>query len=688
MLDQSRRGKVHPKLRMIGGCGPGVNRVRAEQASALFVPNLAADAPTFRLQEAVPLTPTPDLGLDDAAKPAPAGETAATESDDQTWVNVFVDLRHPGAPPIIGEKSRRGSIALAEISVAEIDQIADRPDVSMVSPGESIKFDHPVVTAATAAPAPHPALLPAGAQPGPVLIGIIDVQGFDFAHEDFLTMREGKTVTRFQRIWDQGGETRKPPAYTDGEGTLRYGGAEIQARHMNAAIAQQAAGGIPAVEYEPQSQRVPGSHGTHVASIAGGNSGVCPHALLAGVLISLPQSDMERSKSFYDSSSLVDAVEYLIDVAEDLGKSMNYGAPLPLSINISLGTNGDAHDGSSPACRWIDNSLSVSGRCVTVASGNSGQSMPMAPGDLGYVMGRIHTAGKIAARGLQTTLEWTVIGNGRADISENELELWYSPQDRFRVWLLPPDSNDWIGPVDERQYIQNRELPDHSYVSIYNEIYHPVNGCNHIAIYLTPRLTPPIVGVPSGVWTVRLEGVEVRDGSFHGWIERDDPAPVGKLGPREAWRFPSFFSERTNVPVSQINSLGCNPRIVAVANLHERGRRIHETSSRGPTRDGRFKPDVAARGTDVVAAKGFTGGKEWVGMTGTSMASPYVAGVAAVMLSVAPRLNAAQIGGIIQRTAQPLPGKTYEWATDSGFGIIDPVACVLEATIVNSRTRL
>ena len=58
-------------------------------------------------------------------------------------------------------------------------------------------------------------------------------------------------------------------------------------------------------------------------------------------------------------------------------------------------------------------------------------------------------------------------------------------------------------------------------------------------------------------------------------------------------------------------------------------------------------------------------------MTGTSMASPYVAGVAGLMLSLNPQLTAAQIGGIIQRTSRPLPGVGYDWQTVRGFGVID-----------------
>jgi subtilisin family serine protease len=72
-------------------------------------------------------------------------------------------------------------------------------------------------------------------------------------------------------------------------------------------------------------------------------------------------------------------------------------------------------------------------------------------------------------------------------------------------------------------------------------------------------------------------------------------------------------------------------------------------------------------------------------MSGTSMASPYVAGVAALMLSVNPRLTGAQIGGILQRTAQPLPGADFTWRNDYGSGRIAPAECVSEAHTMRAR---
>jgi subtilisin family serine protease len=134
------------------------------------------------------------------------------------------------------------------------------------------------------------------------------------------------------------------------------------------------------------------------------------------------------------------------------------------------------------------------------------------------------------------------------------------------------------------------------------------------------------------------------------------------------------------VDTSSVNSLACGQRIVAVANYDERGERVNKSSSQGPTRDGRFKPEVAAPGTEIVAARGFSPPhRRWVSMSGTSMASPYVAGVAALMLSVEKRLTASQIIGIMRRTAQPLPGYDYRWQNDAGFGRIRPELCLREA---------
>jgi subtilisin family serine protease len=131
-----------------------------------------------------------------------------------------------------------------------------------------------------------------------------------------------------------------------------------------------------------------------------------------------------------------------------------------------------------------------------------------------------------------------------------------------------------------------------------------------------------------------------------------------------------------------LSSLACGPRVTGVANYDESRERLNVSSSQGPTRDGRPKPEIAAPGTDIIAACGFHPTQKWIGMTGTSMASPFVAGVSALMLSLNPKLTAAQIGGIIRRTSRPLPGSSYAWQNDAGFGVIDAKACLREAVRV------
>ena len=659
--------KLQPKLRMFANGSTEVNALRSEKCSSLKVAERVAEEwPTLSMLAMV------SLAVDPHAKIAEI--TTLREIPSDVEVNVFIETQDIGedAEPLPDQTARKSTLVTATVPLSKLPELARRGDVTHIELGEPLATPTPVISAEKVGePCPTPPIREGHKQSRGkgVLIGIIDVQGFDFAHPDFL--RSGKT--RFVRIWDQGGDARPGPR----NAPYDYG-AEFTQDHLNEAIRSSRQIQVPAQEIERQSQRAPSSHGTHVASIAAGNSGICPEGDIAAVLLSLPEDDVKRRKSFYDSTRIAHAIDYLTDLASERKQ--------PISINVSLGTNGHAHDSSAAVSRWIDAALAVPGRCVCVAAGNAGQQIAEHEGDIGYVMGRIHTSGRVPSRGLDEDVEWEVVGNGTMDISENELEIWYDAQDRFAVSMRPPGSREWIGPVEPQEYIENRQLPEKK---LPQHLQRALPSGQRVQLYLD--LPQPSVQNPDGGRRPggHVDGTAARARGTRRTIprldQRDDPRPRGRVGEKQAWNFPSYFSQRSNVDDSSVSSLACGLRIISVANLNEARELINITSSQGPTRDNRFKPDVAAPGTDIIAANGFAGEELWVRMSGTSMASPYVAAIAGLMLAVEPKLTAAQIEGILHRTSRPLPGADFAWRNDAGFGRIDPVACLKEAARINQR---
>jgi subtilisin family serine protease len=678
-LDRMR--KLHSRLRCVANGKSDVNAVRAQRNGAVRVTAAVNQAP---VPELAAVTPQESLKEDfGAIRKIKRGAKQKTLSRD-VELNVFVMFNRENAEVPAFVKRRSGRIGSATVTPAQFAELEANKDVLAVELGETLRAPDPQVGVAVP-PAPaarrHAAvnkgrIAVRGGKPVAldrigenVLIGIIDVGGIDFAHEDFM---DDKGKSRILSIWDQGGDAFAPPklTVTQGKPAKSSGyGSEITDKHIAFALKEASAAGASPYDLAPQSQQTRGSHATHVASIAAGRSGLCKRAKIAAVLISLPDSDNDRSKSFYDTTRIVDAIAYLFDLADS--KKLD-----AVSINISLGTNGGPHDGSDMMSRWIDSAMTSPGRAITVAAGNSGQEAPQYDGDLGVWSGRVHSSGRIAAAELRHDLEWVVVGNGLEDISENELEVWYGAQDDFDVELFTPTGRK-IGPVSPGQRIENLLLPDRTVVSVYNVLNDPKNGDNRISIFLSPYMRTPIIGITAGSWRVRLTGKVIRNGAYDAWIERDDPGRIGDPVKRQ-WRLPSFFGPKTFVDNSTLSSLACGPRVIGVANLDEARELLNVSSSQGPTRDARRKPEIAAPGTDIVAACGFDRNTKWIEMTGTSMASPYVAGVVGLMLSLNPKLTAAQISGIIQRTSRPLPGTGYEWQNGSGFGIIDAQACLKE----------
>jgi subtilisin family serine protease len=124
----------------------------------------------------------------------------------------------------------------------------------------------------------------------------------------------------------------------------------------------------------------------------------------------------------------------------------------------------------------------------------------------------------------------------------------------------------------------------------------------------------------------------------------------------------------------------------------DRTRTVTEFSSRGPTDDGRTKPDVVAPGAAILSAMP---GGTYGSLDGTSMATPHVAGVVALMWSANPRLvgRVDETARILRETAtrvEPTSASSSSRPADAcgaeanitGAGLVDAYAAVARARAV------
>ena len=114
-------------------------------------------------------------------------------------------------------------------------------------------------------------------------------------------------------------------------------------------------------------------------------------------------------------------------------------------------------------------------------------------------------------------------------------------------------------------------------------------------------------------------------------------------------------------------------------------------SSRGPTADGRVKPDITAPGHTIIAGYIDPSGSGRFGCTndcytalgGTSMATPFVAGTVALMLQANPVLNPADVQALLTATAQDRGALAADGSAlkdnDWGYGLLDGYAAVAQA---------
>lgn len=146
-----------------------------------------------------------------------------------------------------------------------------------------------------------------------------------------------------------------------------------------------------------------------------------------------------------------------------------------------------------------------------------------------------------------------------------------------------------------------------------------------------------------------------------------------------------------------ISSPGIVPEILTIGASDDKNTvertddEVADFSSRGPTPEEVTKPDVVAPGTDIVSlrvkgsyldkmAGGSAVNDSYISLSGTSMATPIVAGIAAQLLQADPTLTPEQVKQLITDTAQSLG----EEPNTEGHGLVDAFAAC-EALKSHSR---
>ena len=492
-----------------------------------------------------------------------------------------------------------------------------------------------------------------------VIVGIIDF-GFDFTLDDF---RNNDGTTRIEFFWDQ---FLTPNSSESSPSGFNYG-VEYSRADIDSALSSS----NPSAKIRHQFGDY--EHGTHMAGTAAGNGrsgdmvfpagdyvGTAPEA----TLILVQPSANDQNTTFTDSAHVAEAVRYVFEKAEELG--------MPCVINMSLGQNGGSHDGESLLERAIDDMLGVPARSFVVAGGNEHDWRTHASGQLGA--GAVHSLdweiGACAINDLPNNFPYM----GVADRTSNEMEIWYSSQDRFSVRVIDPLGNEtpWVSANEE----ELSTLANGAEVYISSERFTILNGDAQIYIEISPPFNQYLF---SGTWKVEIRADSIRKGVFDAWIERDTRDATNRF------RDQSFFLGNDFDPVRTLGTPATGRRSIAVANYNHVNQMVNRSSGRGATRDGREKPEIAAPGTGIMASNSMGGRPDpdnpgtnfpmRVPMTGTSMAAPHVAGIVALLFEAQNDLTSEQIRKILIATANPVTG-SFAFEPDWGFGRVDARAAI------------
>ena len=558
-------------------------------------------------------------------------------SDFDKWpatmlVRVSDESWQPEGVPDLKERSRLGTVVSVEGTKATVQALYRDSMVITVDPGQPAESPNecrrsvPFVGVAQSYTKGTETYSESGDH---ALIAVID-NGIDVLHEAFL---DSNKRSRIIAIWDQRDLGGSPPSTAGFDSTLNYGRLHTQ---------QEIAGMLPSGPIPGRLQDrnfndkdVNFGHGTHVASIAAGRGtinfggGVAPDARLAVVIPT-------TNEPLGYSNALLGALKFIDQLADK--------ERLPVVVNVSLGTNGGAHDGRSPlevGFEEFSKGGAKPGRVVVKSAGNEGDS-------------DCHVE-TFVGQGNNGRIKWTRFPDSA--LATDQIEVWWPFANEYTFTLVSPDGSE-SSPVHLGQRKFDDVLQDTGVRMVLSERVRD-NGMNRLKI----QVGDGIAIVPGKEWTLKINAQAIGNAAIpiHAWIERRPwQSRFSQSSPRMTLSVPATAQSVIAVGSIELGPTNADPV------------EVDPTSSRGPTRDNRDKPDLSAPGVNITAAKSHSA-VDAVPMSGTSMAAPHVTGAVALALSRAHRAGieppaANEILAVLTQKA-----KGYQGQPDpiTGFGTLN-----------------
>lgn len=452
-----------------------------------------------------------------------------------------------------------------------------------------------------------------------VLIGIVD-SGIDYENTDF---RNADGTTRILALWDQTIQNGKPP-----EGY--HIGTEFTSEQINEALRME----VREERYRIVASRDTSGHGTAVAGIAAGNGrgskngkyrGAAPEA---GLLI--VKMGGAGKTGFPRTTQLMRGVDYIVRKAEELKK--------PVAINISFGNTYGSHDGTSLLERYLNTVSERWKNVICVGSGNEGTTAG-------------HAAGEYR-KGMMTEVQLAVQQRERSF----SLQIWKSYVDEVTITIVDPSGNH-SGRLEEKGGTQRIQIGETELLVYYGEP-KPYSIRQEIYISFLPRNE----FVTAGVWKIQMMPDRVVDKLWQMWLPVQNALNIGT-----AFLKPD---SSTTLTIPSTASL-----VITVAAYNALTFSYADFSGRGSTQiyegENANKPDLAAPGVRVMAP---VAGGGYAEFTGTSFATPFVTGSAALLMEWGivkgndSYLYGEKVKAYLRRGARQIPG--YErWPNgELGYG--------------------